>query len=67
MKRTLASIFRAMLFAVCLLLLARFGGLEIKTGQGVAVFLVAIAIGWIVFERVLTIYHQRKKPKAKPY
>jgi hypothetical protein len=67
MKRSLLTVFRAMVFAICIFLLATVGGFEIKTGQSVAVFLVAIAIGWIVLEKVLaTVLQQRKKQKARP-
>jgi hypothetical protein len=68
MKRSLLTVFRAMVFAVCIFLLATVGGFEITSGRGVAVFLVAIAFGWIVLEKVLaTALQQRRKQKVRPY
>ncbi|TAK99032.1 MAG: hypothetical protein EPO08_17515 [Rhodospirillaceae bacterium] len=67
MKRRLLTAFRAMVFAVCVFLLATVGGLKIKSGGAVAVFILGIAVFWILIETVLMSMAKRKKTKTRPF
>ena len=67
MKRGLLTAFRAMVFAVCVFLLATVGGLKTSSGGGVAVFVLGIAAFWILIERILISVVKRKQTKRRPF
>jgi hypothetical protein len=64
-KHTLLTAFRAMLFAICILLLATVGGFKVKTGVGVAAFVLIVAALWMVVEKVLIAAFAKKKAPAR--
>jgi uncharacterized membrane protein len=63
MKRGLLAGLRALLVAICILLLATVAGYPIKSVGSVAVFFLFIAGIWILVERALMTAAQRKKAK----
>ena len=65
MKRGLVAGFRALLVAICVLLLATVAGYQIKSATNVAMFMLFVAGVWILIERVLmtVVAHNRAKPK----
>ena len=67
MKRGLLTAFRALVFAVCVFLLATVGGLKIKSGGAVAAFVLGIAAFWVLIETVMMSMMKKKKTKTRPF
>lgn len=61
MKHGLLAGLRALLVAVCILLLATVAGYQIKSATNVALFFLFIAGIWILVERAIMTAMQRKK------
>ena len=67
MKRGLLAAFRAMVLAVCVFLLATVGGLKIKSQGAVTVFILGVAVCWLLIETIMMSLAKRKKTKPRPY
>ncbi len=67
MKRGLLAAFRALLVAICILLLATVAGYEVKSGTSVALFMLFIAGIWILAERALLSARNRKKTNPRAH
>jgi Zn-dependent protease with chaperone function len=65
MKRGLLGGLRALLVAICVLLVAKVMGYEIKSGPSVGLFMLFIMGLWILAERVLLTI-SRNKNSTKP-
>lgn len=66
MTRRLLAAFRALVFALCVFLLATVGGFKIKTGGAVAAFIIGIAVFWMLIETIMMAMAKRKKAKPRP-
>jgi hypothetical protein len=65
MKRGLIAGLRALLVAICVLLLATVAGYQIKSATNVAMFMLFVAGLWILIERVLMTAVSRNKAKPR--
>jgi hypothetical protein len=65
MRRGLLAGLRALLVAICTLLLATVAGYHIKSAANVALFFLFIAGLWILIERALMTAVQSKKSKPE--
>jgi hypothetical protein len=66
MKRSLLTGFRALAFALSIFLLLALGGMlgamKVRSATDVTLFVLGLAVFWIVIERMVRTIYQRRKP-----
>jgi hypothetical protein len=66
MKRSLLTGFRALAFALSIFLLLTLGGMlgamKVRSATDVTVFVLGLAVFWVVIERMVLTMVQRRKP-----
>jgi hypothetical protein len=66
MKRSLLTGFRALAFALSVFLLLTLGGMlgamKVRSAADVTLFVLGLAVFWIVIERIVLATRQRRKP-----
>jgi hypothetical protein len=63
MKRQFLTAFRAFAFAVGCFILLALGGIRVRSAADVALFILGLAVFWVLIEKVFLNFKAKRQPK----